>query len=225
MTKPSPLGMAALIVDGYLLAFFRIHGIPDFADYMSTIVFPLGWVTKPGRAVSAEPLYWCSWFVFVLLFWLFPVCVGNKTGRAILLSCSVVFFPFVLGPRLVDPAEMLCWLFSLCTGTKTSRAVSAEMLLPRAPTQGTAVPDWARGPADQVFCQVHPVFFNSTVCRWCSVSAAQGPRPCLRLHLLVLSLRPDTLSLCTRTSIIYLMGSAVYHFEYPFPPSSTLSCT
>ena len=104
---------------------------------------------------------------------------------------------------------MLCWLFSLCTGTKTSRAVSAEMLLPRAPTQGTAVPDWARGPADQVFCQVHPVFFNSTVCRWCSVSAAQGPRPRLRLHLLVLSLRPDTLSLCTRTSIIYLMGSAV----------------
>ena len=111
MTKPSPLGMAAFIVDGYLLAYIRIHGVPDFADYMSTIVFPLGWVTKPGRAVSAEPLYWCSWFVLApelvkqSLFWLFPLCVGNKTGRAILLSCSVVFFPFILGPRLVEQSR------------------------------------------------------------------------------------------------------------------------
>ena len=63
MTKPSPLGMAAFIIDGYLLAYVRIFGVPDFADYMSTIVFPLGWVTKPGRAVSAEPLCWCSGYV------------------------------------------------------------------------------------------------------------------------------------------------------------------
>ena len=46
VTQPSPSGMAAFIIDGYLLAYVRIYG--------ATIVFPLGWVTKPGRAVSAE---------------------------------------------------------------------------------------------------------------------------------------------------------------------------
>ena len=33
---------------------------------------------------------------------LFSLCVGSKTARAVSLSCSVCFFPTVLGPRLVE---------------------------------------------------------------------------------------------------------------------------
>ena len=58
MTKPSPLGMAAFIIDGYLLrshtvvcaGYVRIDEVPDFIDCMTTLsasfVFPLGLVTK-----------------------------------------------------------------------------------------------------------------------------------------------------------------------------------
>ena len=178
--------MAAFLIDGYLLAYVRIYGVPDFADDMSTIVFPLGWVTKPGRAVSAEPLCWCSWFV------LSPELVEQSP-----LCCSLGLSPFVLGTRLVEqsrcvallaflplywdqdwssnPAEMLCWLFSLCTGTKTGRAVSAEMLLPSAPTQATAVLNWTRGPADQVFCQVL-LYFLLRPARYVFGAGVRGPR-------------------------------------------------
>ena len=113
----------------------------------------------------------------------FHLLCGNKTGRAIPLSCSVGFSPFVLGPRLVELSPLRC----SCQGHRPKeRLFKTGQEVPRTK-----------------FSVIYPCIFLSPTCtesRWCWVSAALVLRPRLRLHLLLLSLRQGTLSLRTHVN-------------------------
>ena len=55
------------------------HAVPDFVDFGQVIVFTSGWVTKTGRAVSAE-----------LLFWLLSLRVRGKEILVIKTVCPIM---------------------------------------------------------------------------------------------------------------------------------------